>query len=131
MINGIPSFVPYVDSPLSKGHWDAANLKFFKSSFDFATKGTGSSRESEVVEFKKHVEEKKGTANQISAWLDESIGKKPRYCISLYTVDWNNDAFLLICRHHYGLDFVLRLDTIRDFGCSMVLLYDFEQDEKS
>lgn len=54
--------------------WDAINMKFFKDAIDMSC-GTG---ESKHDDFKRHVEEKKLVANQISVWLDETIGKKPR-----------------------------------------------------
>ena len=78
-MNGVPGYIPSLTSPLSKCQWDLSNLKFFKTCFQGSGTSKGETGESEGEGFKRHVAERKVTANHISAWLDEAIGKKQRY----------------------------------------------------
>ena len=93
------------ESGLSSIMWDSQNMKFFKDAIDLASSVT----ESKVVEFRKHIDEKKLIANQISSWLDETIGKKARFvflCLLCHIISFLlMYAFFIINQHTYLIIF--------------------------
>ena len=59
----------------SEHNLDSVDMKFFKDAIDLSSDWNSDKR----AEFDRHIDEKKLIANQISAWLDETIGKRQRW----------------------------------------------------